>query len=138
MAYSGILSQRKKNMTGAKIKQGSAVKLTAAYDEIELCTKDTDVFYGVAIREIKPEDEGDIGVIGTYKCLAGDGVTPGQRVGPGAEGKFYPVTKAGKTVAGVAEQEPDGDHFFEATLGIGITLALAPRLPAGKGKAKGR
>ena len=118
--------QKRENMTNYRIHQGFAVTLLAN-GGIALCAADTDVFYGVALENIRDGDSGNVGVIGTYKCFAGAAVTSGQRVGPGTAGKFFPVTRDGATVAGVAEEgvAVDAvDHLFQVTLGVGITLSV--------------
>jgi Uncharacterized conserved protein (DUF2190) len=134
MAESPVLVRPKRNKTANPIPRGSAVKLYAkADDEIELCAADTDVFYGVAHEDIAAGKWGDIGVIGTYRCLAGGAVTRGERVGPAAGGKFVPVTGDGQTVAGVAEQEAKAaDAVIEVTLGVGITLSVPVSAAAAK------
>ncbi len=127
MAEFLVLTQRKKNTTGSTIKQGFAVKLSAD-GGIAPCAADTDVLYGVALEDIRDGDSGNIGVIGTYRCLAGDAVTSGQRVGPDANGRFIAVTEDQKTVAGVAEQSAARNALFEVSLGVGITSSVTPAM----------
>jgi hypothetical protein len=88
----------------------------------------------VALENIRDGDSGNVGVIGTYKCVAGDAVPSGQSVGPGTAGKFFPVTRDGATVAGVAEEEAAAANaVFEVTLGVGITIS-APGAMMRKGR----